>query len=170
MLRTVVSTAAEVPAGERLIEPPPDAAPRIFRGVGLERAAARIAALVTLYAGAFGVLWGLGLVVRGWQGWAILTTPLVGMIGVRLWAWSRVSVEVTGGRLHYEGALPQRDFELALDDIVAAYFDAMLPSRPLVLALRDGDERFVGELSPESARALQRHLAERGIPASRAER
>ena len=37
----------------------------------------------------------------------------------------------------------------------------------LVLALRDGDERVVGELSQKSARALKRHLAERGLPEHR---
>ncbi len=139
--------------------------PTVFRGIGLTRGATRIGALVTAYAGAFAVLWGLGLVVRGWQGWALLAAPLAWMVGGRLWAWHRVSVQIAQDRLRYEGALPQRDFEVMLDDIAAVYFDATLPSRPLVLALRDGDERFVAELSHESARALEHHLRERGVPA-----
>lgn len=128
----------------------------------------RIGALSTLYAGAFAVLWGLGLVVRGWQGWAILAAPLAAIVATRLWAWHRVSVEVASDRLHYEGALPQRDFDLPLAQIEAVYLDATLPSRPLVLALSDGDERICGELSPRAALALYRHLRERGIPAVRA--
>jgi hypothetical protein len=145
-----------------------DVPPRVFRGIGIARGAARIAALVTVYAGAFGILWGLGLAVRGWQGWMIVGAPLAGMIATRVWVWHRVSVEVAHGRLRSEGALPQRDFEVGLDDNAAPYFDASLPSRPLVLALRDGDERFVGELSPKSARALYRHLREHGVPPLRA--
>ncbi len=135
---------------------------RVFRGIGLARAAARIAALVTAYAGALAVLYALGLVVRGWQGWTLVLAPLAAMIGARLWAWKRVSVEVRDGVVRYEGAAPSRDFEVPLEHVRATYFDRTLRGHPLVLVL-DGDERICGELSAESGRALSRHLAELGV-------
>lgn len=139
----------------------------MFRGIGPTRAAVRVASLVTLYGGAFAVLWGLGLVVRGWQGWALLATPLAALIALRLWAWRRVSVEVTADRVRYEGAVPARDWEVLLDSIEAVYFDRTLPGRPLVLAL-SGDERVCGELSEPAARALHDHLIDLGVPSVRA--
>lgn len=138
--------------------------PAVFRGIGAARAASRVASLVILYAGAFAVLWGLGLVVRGWHGWALLAAPLAALIVLRLWAWHRVSAEVTGDRVRYEGAVPARDWEILLDRIEAVYFDRTLPSRPLVIAV-DGDERVCGELSAPAARALHDHLIELGVPA-----
>ncbi len=138
--------------------------PRVFRGIGAPRAAGRVASLVTLYLGGFAVLWGLGLVVRGWYGWALLATPLAALVALRLWAWSRVSAEVGPERLRYEGAVPSRDFEVRLDAIDAVYFDAHLPGRPLVVATQE-DERVCGELSPSAARALRDHLVELGIRA-----
>lgn len=144
--------------------------PSVFRGIGLKRGAARIATLVTVYAGAFAVLWGLGLVVRGWQGWALLLAPLAAMIATRLWAWHRISVEVAHDRLRYEGSVLERDFEVSLEDIAGAYFDPTLPARPLVIALRDGDERFIADLSPTSARSLYRCLRDRGVQPLRAAR
>lgn len=138
--------------------------PRVFRGVGFARGASQIAALVIAYAGAFAVLWGLGLVVRGWQGWALLLTPLAAMVGLRLWAWHRVSVEVAGGVVRYEGAVPASDFEIPLEQIAGVYFDRTLRERPLVFAI-DGDERICGELSPRAARELRAHLVSLGVPA-----
>jgi hypothetical protein len=135
--------------------------------VGVARGAARLASLVTVYAGGFAVLWGLGLVVRGWPGWLLVAAPLVFLVGARLWAWHRVSVEVTEEALRYEGASPERDFELALDALAAVYFDRTLPGAPLVLVLDDGDERVCGELSAEAARALHAHLRRTGVPAAR---
>ncbi|HEY8427289.1 MAG TPA: hypothetical protein VIL20_02910 [Sandaracinaceae bacterium] len=141
--------------------------PAVFRGIGAARATARVASLVSIYAGGFGVLWGLGLVVRGWQGWALLATPLAAMIALRLWAWSRVSVEVTADRLRYEDAVPARDFEVPLEQIEAVYFDRHLPGEPLVIATGD-DEHVCGELSARAARELYEHLRARGVPAPHA--
>lgn len=141
--------------------------PAVFRGIGAARAAARVASLVVVYAGGFAVLWGLGLVVRGWQGWALLATPLAAMIALRLWAWSRVSVEVSADRLRYEGAVPARDFEVPLEGIDAIYFDRSLPGAPLVIAT-GADEHVCGELSARAARELHDHLRARGVPAPRA--
>lgn len=142
--------------------------PRVFRGVGFARGAGRLTALVTAYAGAFAVLWGLGLVVRGWQGWALLLAPLAAMVGLRLWAWRRVSVEVAEGVVRYEGASPSADFEVPLEQIAGAYFDRTLRDRPLVLAI-EGDERICGELSPSAARALHEHIVSLGVRALDAE-
>jgi len=138
--------------------------PRVFRGIGFARGAARLTALVTAYAGAFAVLWGLGLVVRGWQGWALLLAPLAAMIGLRLWAWRRVSVEVADGVVRYEGASPSADFEIPLEQIACTYFDCTLREHPLVLAI-EGDERICGELSPAAARALHEHIVSLGVRA-----
>jgi hypothetical protein len=143
----------------------PSVQPAVFRGVGLTRGATRIASLVTVYVGGFAVLWGLGLVVRGWQGWALLATPLVFLVASRLWAWRRVGVEVAEGTLRYEGAAPERDFEVEVGRIAAVYFDRALPGAPLVLVLEEGDERVCGELSSEAARALHAHLVRAGVPA-----
>lgn len=142
----------------------------MFRGVGVQRAATRLASLATAYVGAFAVLWGLGLVVRGWRGWLLLVTPLVAMVASRLWAWRRVAVEVGEGALRYEGALPGRDFEVSLEALEAFYFDRTLPGAPLVLVTRGGAERVCGELSAEAARALAHHLAGRGVPTVQAMR
>ncbi len=141
--------------------------PAVFRGIGVARAAVRVASLVTLYVGGFAVLWGLGLVVRGWQGWTILGAPLAALVGARLWAWRRVSVEVTENRVRYEGAVPARDWEIPLERVEAVYFDRALPGSPLVLAV-EGDERVCGDLSTTAARALFDHLTELGVPAPRA--
>jgi hypothetical protein len=141
--------------------------PKVFRGIGVARGAVRLTALVVSYVGAFAVLWGLGLVVRGWQGWTLVTAPLLTMIAARLWAWRRVSVEVNAGLLRYEGAAPDRDFEIPIQRIVATYFDRTLPDRPLVLVTSDGDERICGELSPQAARLLHQHLAALNIPSVR---
>lgn len=137
--------------------------PRVFRGIGLSRGAARMSALVITYAGGFAVLWGLGLVVRNWQGWALLAGPLAVLAAMQLMAWQRVSAEVGSGLVRYEGSSPQRDFEVAIDRISTTYFDAALPSCPLVLALDDGDERVCDELGPGAARALAAHLSELGV-------
>ncbi|HBQ12837.1 MAG: hypothetical protein RLO52_30650 [Sandaracinaceae bacterium] len=144
--------------------------PVLHRGIGWPRGVTRVASLVIVYVGAFAVLWGLGLVVRGWQGWILLTAPLVLWITSRLWAWHRVGVEVTEDRLRYEGANPRRDFEVRLKSIKAVYFDDLIPGRPLVLVLDDGDERVVGELSRKAARAVAKLLIERGVPRIRARR
>lgn len=125
--------------------------------------AGRIASLAIVYLGAFSVLWSLGLAVRGWRGWALWATPLVGLVLLRLWAWRRVAVEVAGGTLRYEGAVPSRDFEVELDQLEAIYFDGALPDRPLVLVLRDGDERVCGELSAKAAQGLYAYLVAAGI-------
>lgn len=144
--------------------------PVLYRGIGWPRGVTRVASLVIVYVGGFAVLWGLGLVVRGWQGWILLTAPLALWIASRLWAWHRVGVEVTEDRLRYEGATPRRDFEVRLEAIHAVYFDDLIPGRPLVLVLDDGDERVVGELSRKASRGVARHLIERGVPRIRARR
>ncbi|MEC7522212.1 MAG: hypothetical protein VYE22_20160 [Myxococcota bacterium] len=144
--------------------------PVVFRGIGWPRGITRVASLVIVYVGGFAVLWGLGLVVRGWQGWILLTAPLALWVASRVWAWHRVAVEVTEDRLRYEGATPQRDFEVRLEELGAVYFDDMIPGRPLVLVLSDGDERVCGELSRRAARAVAKHLIERGIPRIRPRR
>lgn len=137
---------------------------RVFRGIGFARGAARLTALAVAYGGAFAVLHCLGLVVRGWQGWTLVCAPLVAMIGARLWAWRRVSVELIEGVLRYEAAVPSRDFEVPIDRLRATYFDRTLRGAPLVLAL-DGDERVCAELSPRAARALRAQLTDLGVRA-----
>lgn len=139
--------------------------PRVFRGVGVTQSALRLAWPTIAYGGGFAVLWALGLVVRGWQGWAMLAAPLVAILAFRFWASRRVSVEVAEQTLRYEGASPRRDWEVSLERVKGTYFDRALPGLPLVVVLDDGDERACLELSRSAARALQEHLRERGIPA-----
>jgi hypothetical protein len=136
---------------------------RVFRGIGLGRTAWRLGGLILQYGGGFTVLWALGLVVRGWQGWALLTAPLVGLLALRTWAWRRVSVAVAEGIVRYEGASPARDWEVPLPRVRGSYFDRALPGAPLVLALDDGDERACLELSRPASRRLQAHLRELGV-------
>lgn len=137
--------------------------PRVFRGVGVGRAFARLTALATLYVGAFVVLWALGLMMRGPVGWALGVTPLVALVLARIWVWQRVCVVLSDGVLRYEGALPTRDFEVDVERIDRVYFDRSLPGQPLVLSLRDGDERVLGELSLRASRALFTTLREDGV-------
>lgn len=144
--------------------------PTVFRGVGITRGTVRLVSVATAYVGGFAVLWGLGLVVRDWQGWLLVGAPLIAVLAARLWAWRRVAVQVHDAALRYEGAVPTRDFEVELDAIRGVYFDRALPDRPLVLVLADGDERVCGELSPQAARALRAHLVELGVPAIAAAR
>ncbi|MFK7991950.1 MAG: hypothetical protein AB8I08_38390 [Sandaracinaceae bacterium] len=136
---------------------------RIFRGVGVGRAFARLTALATLYVGAFVVLWALGLMMRGPIGWALGVTPLVALVLARIWVWQRVSVVLSEGHLRYEGALPQRDFEVDVERIERVYFDRSLPGQPLVLSLRSGDERVLGELSKAASLALFTTLRDDGV-------
>lgn len=137
--------------------------PRVFRGVGFGRALARLSALSVLYVGAFVVLWALGLMMRGPVGWALGVTPLVALVSARVWVWQRVCVVLSDGLLRYEGALPQRDFEVSLEQIERVYFDRSLPGEPLVLSLHDGDERVLGELSRRASVALFTTLREEGV-------
>lgn len=141
--------------------------PLVFRGTGFSRSAARVAALATAYLGGFAVLWGLGLAVRGWQGWLLLAAPLFALVALRVWAWQRVAVEVAGGYVRYSGAVPARDWETSLADVAQVYFDATLAERPLVLVLKDRGERICAELGPAAARALHDHLIELGVSTPR---
>ncbi|MCZ7683969.1 MAG: hypothetical protein M5U28_36450 [Sandaracinaceae bacterium] len=129
--------------------------PALFRGIGVARAAVRVASLVTLYVGGFAVLWGLGLVVRGWQGWTILGAPLAALVTLRLWAWRRVSVEVTEDRVRYEGAVPARDWEIPLERVEAVYFDRALPRQPARPRGGGRRARLRRPLRPGRARALR---------------
>jgi len=138
--------------------------PKVFRGIGARRAAWRLSSSAIAYAGVVGVLWGLGLSVRGVEGWLLVSVPLLAAMALRLTAWRRVSATVTDGTLRYESAVPRRDFDVSLEALEAVYFDATLPGRPLVAVLGDGDERVCGELSPRAARDLFRYLRERGVP------
>ena len=135
---------------------------RVFRGFALWPASARIGGLVVSYAGAFAVLWALGLSVRGWRGWALVIAPLVVMLVTRIWAWRRISVELAQGCLRYEGVHPRRDFEVDVDAIQAVYRDPILSDHPLVLVLRGGDERVVAHLAPSAVDRLREHLVTRG--------
>lgn len=135
---------------------------RVFRGAGAWAGVARVASVGTLYVGGFAVLWGLGLVVRGWQGWFLLSAPFAAWVAAQLWAYRRVGVHVHEGVLRYEGASPARDFEVALDALDAAYFDDTLPGAPLVL-VHGREERVCGELAASASRALAAHLAEMGV-------
>jgi hypothetical protein len=141
--------------------------PMVFRGTGWARSASRLAYVATIYFGAFAVLWGLGLAVRGWQGWLLLTAPLLALLALRLWAWQRVSVEIAEGVVRYSGAIPSRDWETSLDQVVQVYFDNAIAGRPLVLVLKDRSERICGELGPRAARALHDSLIELGVSAPR---
>jgi hypothetical protein len=136
---------------------------RVFRGVGFSRSAFGIFSIALGYGGAFAVLWGLGLVVRGWQGWLLLGAPLAAWIAARAWSFRRVSVEVGTRELRYEGVSPREDFAVPLERIASVYFDETLRGRPLVLVLDDGDERVCGELSPRAARSLHTHLLSKGV-------
>lgn len=134
----------------------------MFRGIGVGAGARRMAAVATLYAGGFAVLWGLGLVVRGWEGWLFLGALFAAWVVAPLWASRRVGVHVHEGVLRYEGASPARDFEVAIDALDAVYFDETLPGAPLVLVL-GREERVCGELATSASRALVAHLAELGV-------
>lgn len=127
---------------------------RVFRGFDVAGAVASVSRIALLYGGAFLVLWVLGLVVRGWRGWVLLLAPLLFLVGSRLWAWRRVSVELADGQLRYEGVATADDFEVPIAAIRQVYFDRQLRGRPLVLVLEDGDERLLPRLRPASARAL----------------
>lgn len=141
---------------------------RVYRGVGVERAALRIAALVIVYVGACAVLSGLGLAVRGWPGAVLVAAPLVAWIALRLWTFHRVSAELTDGVLRYEGAAPRDDFELEVRALHGFYFDRTLRDAPLVVVATEGDERVLAELSPLASRALGRHLLRLGVRRIRA--
>ncbi len=134
----------------------------MYRGVDAVGALATTSQIVLVYGGAFLALWTLGLVVRGWQGWALVLAPLVFLVGSRLWALRRVSVELADGLLRYEGASTGDDFEVELDAILEVYFDRQLAGRPLVLVLAGQSERVLPRLRPASARALADALAARG--------
>ena len=136
--------------------------PRVFRGFDAMGALASVSRVALVYGGAFLVLWVLGLVVRGWRGWALVIAPLVFLVGSRLWAWRRVSVELADGRLRYEGVSIEDDFEVPLAAIRAVYVDRALPGRPLVLVLDEGDERLVRRLRPAQAVELRRALTALG--------
>lgn len=134
----------------------------MFRGVGVGVSVTRLASVTTLYVGSFAILWGLGLVVRGWQGWFLLAAPFAAWVTAHLWASRRVGVHVHEGILRYEGASPTRDFEVPIDALDASYFDETLPGAPLVLVL-GREERVCGELAASASRALAAHLAEIGV-------
>lgn len=143
--------------------------PAVFRGPSWRLAWRSLSALALTYAGGYAVLWALGLVVRGWRGWALLIGPLVILAASRLWTWRRVSVAIEGPTLRYEGTDPVRDFELSLSEIEAAYFDRTLEGEPLALVLADRDERVLSGLDERAARRLYAHLLERGVSPVRAE-
>lgn len=134
----------------------------VFRGFDAMGAVASVSRIALAYGGAFLVLWVLGLVVRGWRGWVLVLGPLLFMVGSRLWAWRRVSVELADGQLRYEGVATQDDFEVGVDAIRQVYFDHLLPGRPLVLVLEDGDERVLPRLQPARARELRDALVALG--------
>ncbi len=136
--------------------------PQIYRGFEPRAAMASLSLLGLVYGGAFLVLWTLGLVIRGSRGWLLVLTPLALVAGLRLWAWRRLSVEVADGVLRFEGVSAKDDFEVALESIEAVYFDSMLPGRPLVLALHDGDERVIEGLRTGRAEELRAHLIDLG--------
>lgn len=136
---------------------------RWFRGVSMKRAVSSMASLATIYVGAYAVLVTLGLVIRGWRGWALLVVPLVLLVVGRLLTWRRVGVTIDGERLRYEGSERSRDFEVELTRIEGVYFDPALPGRPLVLVTDDRDENVCVELSERAAKALHRELVERGV-------
>lgn len=136
---------------------------RVFRGIGVARSMERITSISVRYVGAIAVLWVLGFVVRGWAGWFVVLTPLAGWIGARAWAWHRVSVEIDGGALRYEGASRRSDFEIAITSIASARFD---PDDALVLRLADGSERVCADLSPNAAHALSREIGALGVAIS----
>ena len=135
---------------------------RVFRGFDVAGAVASVSRIALLYGGAFLVLWVLGLVVRGWRGWVLVLGPLLFLVGSRLWAWRRVSVELADGQLRYEGVSTEDDFEVPLDAIRQVYFDRLLPGRPLVLVLEGGDERLLPRLRPARAVELEAALVALG--------
>lgn len=135
---------------------------RVYRGFDGVDALATTSRIALLYGGAFLVLWTLGLVVRGWQGWALVLAPLGFLVGSRLWALRRVCVELADGVLRYEGASTADDFEVELAAIREVYFDRQLAGRPLVLVLAGQGERVLPRLRPASARALADALVARG--------
>ena len=137
--------------------------PRVYRGYDRGAGVARLARLVLIYGGVFAGLWVLGLVVRGWRGWVLVIAPLALMIAVRVWKWRRVWVEIAEGTLRYEGAAPERDFEVPLSSIAGCYHDRMLGGGPLVLVLEGGDERVLSDLNPSRADDLREHLVASGV-------
>ena len=133
-------------------------APRVYRGFDAMIALRQVSLLALGYSGAFLVLWTLGLVIRGWRGWALLVAPLLMMVGLRLFAWRRLSVELADGLLRYEGVAAEDDFEVPQASIRAVYTDPQLPGRPLVLVLQDGGERVLRGMRPRQARRLRAAL------------
>lgn len=133
----------------------------MFRGVGFARGAARLGALVVMYAGVLGVLFAAGMVVHGWLGWAVLATPLAMLGLLRIWGWHRVSVTLSDGMLRYEGASPRTDFEVPLAHLRGVSLPAR--TKPLVLILEGDEPRVCPELSPRAAGALARHLVALGV-------
>lgn len=136
---------------------------RVYRGFDLGSGLNHISWIVLIYAGVFAVLWALGLVVRGWQGWLLVIAPLVMIVSARMWAWRRISVELADGILRYEGTDTEHDFEVPLASIASVYADEMLRGRPLVLVLVDGGERVLEDLRPSVAEALREHLVGSGV-------
>ncbi|MBZ0119884.1 MAG: hypothetical protein IT378_13505 [Sandaracinaceae bacterium] len=139
----------------------------VFRGTGAARSIVRLLAVAVAYVGTFAVLWGLGLVVRGWQGWALLLVPLATLVAIRVFAWQRVAVEVAGGVVRYTGATPARDWDVPVAEVSQIYLDASLESHPVVLVRKDGHEHICGELGPDAGRALHDHLIGLGIASPR---
>ena len=136
--------------------------PHVFRGFDRARAAASVSRIMLVYGGAFLVLWTLGLVVRGPRGWVLVLAPLLMIVGSKVWALRRLSVDVADGTLRYEGVSVSDDFDVAVDAVTAVYFDRSLSGRPLVLALADGDERVLEGLSRAAAGRLGAHLVASG--------
>ncbi|MCB9596450.1 MAG: hypothetical protein H6719_27250 [Sandaracinaceae bacterium] len=141
---------------------------RVYRGFDGTAAFASVTRILLAYGGGFVVLWALGLVVRGWRGWLLVLAPLVFLVGTRLWAWRRVSVELADGVLRYEGVSSEDDFEVPLDAIRRVYRDRMLDGAPLVIVLDGEDERVLARLRPARAEELRAALVARGAEAIQA--
>ena len=82
--------------------------------------------------------------------------------GLTLGAEATFAAEGVDGQLRYEGVATQDDFEVGVDAIRQVYFDHLLPGRPLVLVLEDGDERVLPRLQPARARELRDALVALG--------
>ena len=132
-------------------------------GIGWRRALWNVATMTTAYCGVLAVLWGLGFVVRGWYGALIVLTPLFALIGVRVYAWRRVSAELSADRLSYEGISPSHDFDVPLSSARAFYFDEAPETRALIVVLAQDDERALSDLSRSASRRIARALHAAGV-------
>jgi hypothetical protein len=128
----------------------------VYRGAGLARTARTAAWIALAYVALLAAAWALGLTIYDWRGWVFVLAPFAGWLGVRVWSFARVSIELADGMLRYEGARPRDDLEIPLDTIASATVDR----GGLVVTTHDGREHML-ELSNEAAAGAARRLRAR---------